>query len=1110
MNRQVQKKQLKKVKKRTPNKSLKLFGKQIKTDKTFKKQTGVDRFELSTYKKEKEPNRYVYDKDTKGILKMNIRTDDIKPINAVFKDWKIVKKPKKDIINADVVLKNKAVILKDTKYLYDNNAHFKGKITINLNDARKFKLVFNGNINDLVKDVKRELRTYLNGLQAQEGIFYNQDEFNNLVNNMTIEPLEFDENRQVYNMLVRLTYTIQLSDTEESRSKTYSFNGLYKDLNDFLVDKSIDYLSAFELTKENRDRTIENAINEKEILTDHTTGQSMTIDPQTMRMRDANAYNICNIFNNVIEMTQSDENCVKQYLKYQYKKISDKTIERIGTDEGVNCYDITNFTSKYNIKTLIYDIEGNIISSFYPEKPNKSYKSLVGISYNNHFYALKNEILNKVSIPTKTVIKKNIDNEFKKIIDDKIIPSNISIMLNDRQKQFKISSYSIKNDIFISNDNYDVCNMILDKFGLKDKITPYTTYKNICSILESVYIPENIYSFFKTNGKIGSYNYFNKNVDIERYYSNFKTIDHNKFYSNCLKDLDYLISTDMRQKEPKNIYYNSLNDIFDLVDHYLYIAKPYKPNVLMPNKGVYTGEHLYFCHSKNIHFEIFEEIETKRHQNYYSALIKDIYDKLTDEKYTKCMNQGKYEDLRKYIINIMIGKFEQDDYIASNYKVSKVCNFEERKKQDGYFIKYNDNLYFKVEKVNEVKKIMNKLPINIQVKEMSRRKLFDKINKLGIKDDDLVCINVDAITYINRGQKQTLSSKDWTKWKQIYKPFEYYENIKKTYDNEVDENINATFKLPQNKNNNILYNSYAGAGKTHTIINEIIPKEDNYIILTPSHNSAKEYYKLGVNCKVIQTYTYNNTIPDENVLIIDEIGLCDREAHILIYKCMLLNKKIYGLGDFRQLLPVNETAHFNTNNYLNHIFSEIKDIKTNYRNNFTTDYYDSLINSTDKIYLNGEVQKYNNDDYKTAEIIICFKNTTKDKYNKLMTEHLNIKFGDVGCKIICNSNDMKDKGIYNNFDFTIKDIIDDKIILDDDTEITKKELDKHFVLGYAITLYKAQGQQFKSFYYAVEDIRFLDGRSTYTLISRLKQDVKIPKKPKEKKHKIDKRFIIEF
>jgi hypothetical protein len=67
---------------------------------------------------------------------------------------------------------------------------------------------------------------------------------------------------------------------------------------------------------------------------------------------------------------------------------------------------------------------------------------LVGISYNNHFYALKNELLNKVSIPKNTIVKKDIDNEFKKIIDDKIIPSNISIMLNDKDKKLLlVSSY---------------------------------------------------------------------------------------------------------------------------------------------------------------------------------------------------------------------------------------------------------------------------------------------------------------------------------------------------------------------------------------------------------------------------------------------------------------------------------------------------------------------------------------------------------------------------------------------------------------------------------------------------------------------------------------------
>ena len=56
-------------------------------------------------------------------------------------------------------------------------------------------------------------------------------------------------------------------------------------------------------------------------------------------------------------------------------------------------------------------------------------------------------------------------------------------------------------------------------------------------------------------------------------------------------------------------------------------------------------------------------------------------------------------------------------------------------------------------------------------------------------------------------------------------------------------------------------------------------------------------------------------------------------------------------------------------------------------------------------------------------------------------------------------------------------------------QISLKEYDNHFELGYCRTLYSVQGDTLNSFYYPLEDKNFLNNRQVYTLISRLKQEL---------------------
>ena len=998
-------------------KQLELFGKKIRTDKGFKKQTGIDRFDLASYKREQKATRIFYDRETEQILKIDIKKQNPRNIKKndgilLFQSWRIQRVNNKKIIKADEIIKTMG-IFKNLNFLYENNATIKLFLTI--------------------------------------------------------------------------SYEFPLSDEFIVRSKTYIFNNNISELYNYIKEVMEVYLDSFPLDDDEKDRIIDNTIDNKriKIQSDFLAGDEFQYDYNIgeMKLREEKPFIITNLFNNIIKIKQpKNKNCVKEFLKIYYKKISNTTIDKLGNKKGVSSYEIKNFCKDYSIKCLLYDIEGNIITSHYPEKKNKSYKSLVGISYSNHLYPLKNQQLSKVRIPVKIEITNDTDDRFRKILLDSIIPSNIAIRI-DSDNKIKVSSFEHDKVKYIYNNDYETCVNILNTFGLKDNITPYTNLKNISKILESYYIKENTSSFLPIEIIKGGYNYINDNINHEENFENYITIDHNKFYSNCLHRLNYLITCDIRQDKVTKFKENPES----IIEHYLYIAKPKQSNILIPNKNVYTGEFLCYCLNEGVEFDILEEIETTRVNNYYKNMIEDIYSKVE-------------HTISKEIMNITIGKFEMMPDIEQKIFVSKVCNLDERRTdKEGLYLPYatknKEFIYLKIDKDEKVKNLLNKKPIAVQIKDNSRKILYEKLIELELDFNDIIAIETDSITFNDKDgkykkimNKEVYNSRNWKGWKIINKELDFFQERKKYM---YEEENNISFILENEENNNTLFNCYAGAGKTHKIINELIPKlKDDYLIVTPCHNASKTYYKQNLNCKVVQTFKFDNCMPKENNIIVDEIGLCDRDAQNFIYKCKLLGKTIYSFGDFRQLLPINNKKHFNSENYINHLYKKVIDMQTNYRNNFTIEYYNSLINSKSKIYLTNEVKKYRDTDYTKSDIIICITNEEKKIYNDLMCKYLKIKdICTIGAKIICNSNDLRNKNIYNNFDFTIEKIEDDLITLDTGDKITQDELKKNFEFGYSITLFKAQGQEFNSFYIPDTSLEYLNSRSTYTIISRLKQEL---------------------
>jgi len=782
---------------------------------------------------------------------------------------------------------------------------------------------------------------------------------------------------------------------------------------------------------------------------------------------------LARVFHEVIEYKQTDENCVKQHLRKIHKlpKKHKHLLEDLDP-KNITGKELKEYAEKINCKLLLYDITGNIIVDYYPTKKTR-YKSIVGINYNNHFYPLKNTKLKKINYKYEKVeIVKDIKKLLIQIIKEKKdIPYKIQIENNATfTGEIEIVSFIYDNIKYIQNDEYLECEKILSKFGLADKIYDSIRKLHLSFVIKQYYIQESINSFLPNHTRFTKSGYTYKNENFKYDYKDVKTLDKNKCYPFCLRDLTHLIVVDYSQD--KLVF-----DFDKLIDHYLYIVKVNKSSILLPDSNIYTGKHLKYCRNAGFDFKIMEGITTKKVDNCFRVMVMDMYQKLDEKDF-------------KEIFNIMIGSFERQNMPQLRYKLQKICNEDEADKSVGdiALLSNDSDLYCVLDKEITLKTHTQK-PISVQIKDASRRLLFEKIISLGLKEEDILQINTDSISFIDHHNLLDVIDTDrkgsyfsFEKWKVIkYKEIasatKYFDKILTFKTGDEKYNIN-----PKNE----LVDAMAGAGKTYDIINNLIPSlTSSYLVITPTHKSLKEYKRADINSSILQKYNFTNEIPEEDVLIIDEHGLIDSRGRDFVYKCAILNKQIISYGDYTQLPPV-EDRYCNSPHYLDMIFKNKREMYINHRNHFTKEYYDEIKNKPVSFGI-GEVKKHGLDNWKDADVILCFRNDIRDEYNKKKMEYLGFSdLSDVGMKVVCYTNKLRGKNIYNKYEFVIQENDGKKIVFDTGDVISLEQLEKNFRPNYATNLYGIQCESINSYYYCEEDYRFLTPRGCYVVVSRLK------------------------
>lgn len=221
-------------------------------------------------------------------------------------------------------------------------------------------------------------------------------------------------------------------------------------------------------------------------------------------------------------------NCVLSYVQRAYPKISKKVVSQFFDKPDTCGNDLIEFCKKYNIYCKLYNIDKTIV---YDNKipHNKSYKDLIAIIANNHFYPHGDS---KVIVPEiNNVLINDIDKDNNIIIEtnkamyvqDGILEnkSKLTRVINDEEFIFEIDSLFFKgmcpNFKYISEDLLKMKSLVYNhpqiesriKFEIDMNKAFYTVAKEIikCESQFPIFTASEIYMKFD-QPSISDYNYY--------------------------------------------------------------------------------------------------------------------------------------------------------------------------------------------------------------------------------------------------------------------------------------------------------------------------------------------------------------------------------------------------------------------------------------------------------------------------------------------------------------------------------------------------------------------------------------------------------------------------
>lgn len=812
--------------------------------------------------------------------------------------------------------------------------------------------------------------------------------------------------------------------------------------------------------------------------------------------------------------TINNKSCVLHYLQKYYgnTKRFKKIIKNISDKIEWNLGELIQFLEHSKISYYCY--LQNLKCYKFNRFSNKQ-KTFIFIASNEHIYPVTKKEVKSLKKFTSDDIK-NIKyvEDINKFVEKELLINPITkfrVKTHDKC-ELKFERVLIGNTLYVTDKNLeDSYKLFTELFGMFPISFNYRIYD----------------AFFYIANKNDLFSTYDNNINRARpvYYNNpnvkgdLMAIDKNKAYSYSLFKLDYIPIFNSKTLVEQ---YNK-NHTFDKYNFY-YISKTLKNTRGFIKAGWVSGYRL-------IH--MFNDVEI-------TYIKKPILKKNPFKELIKKM-MDKNPNLSKFIINCFIGVCQiLKPSSFTVYKDLTINKDESLYLGDGFNADIEGKFYFNQKVIDPKNKFnINMLPLSIYVIDNAVNILLEKIIKLKSRNIELVIrtIKTDSITFSANNMRkfyEECTDKDFKKWKiepvkiNNKKSLGKIEEIKDYDSPEILNNIDAKkTDWEELIKNNVLFDCYAGSGKTFLCLKNIIPliKDEKYIIIGAQHKPLSEYYDLGLNANVIHFYTYNQLKKYEfrkyKYIIVDECGLLAPSHLDYIYQNMGTDTKLLFFGDKKQFKPYGyDGVPLLYNLCILKMFDIIVKLKTNYRNHYTIQNYDDMIKLKYKLtdYENKLFNRY-------GKINISITRKTRDKINNHYTKDWIQKFGDLKVKKggrlltqftkLNKYNELLKLGLYNCMFLTIVDFNEKTIILKTDNnkiiEVPENLFKDNFNYGYCLTAFRAQGMTIKYDDLGLWDKKYIinNGTALYVVLSRIQNDrarslLDSKEKPKVKKPKVKK------
>lgn len=801
------------------------------------------------------------------------------------------------------------------------------------------------------------------------------------------------------------TYSVEYSHVGEIRDGSIFYEGLVGDIHDFLYEHITSIHPSVSV--------------DIEILSAETipVNQSIPMNYNFNRMTLSDTIDnliLSKYVDNLMVLPKRDgtNTCVYDFLNWGVSKHIDvKKYDK----ENIVLSDVINDLEKHKIPITIYDVDGNVIKNI--TTPDSRIKKLYCIVHNNHLYPMRNKLNSIVNGNTNVVYEKNCNDKFKEIIMSGIEPFDVKLKYkpNIDDKNVYIKSFKTNDSIYVSDEELFNFIPISKKIDVKidyDISSHSMLFKKLME-LNSDFRP---YSTIPESFKFIKSPIVYRNENVEALYSR----DGNSFYIHIAKSLPFLIKCDYTTDEPC-IYTDE-----PIIDHNLYLCEPIEENFLINDRNIYSGIFIkeVMENFPDTKFKILEYINCSRLPNVFTKFIDDIQSIIPQidpqiNQQTDPQTNPEWKTI-KTIITKMFGIFQMSKDIGTPIKIEYdgiFTEFEMNTKNYNFdYIPINEKYNLKYHSVNQPKSIKTLKPIGMMIMDFAKLEMmkFMKIN--GIKLENIAQIKTDSI-YTNIPFKT-----DPSKIIGQFKEEKICEKKLLSHTPLSIENLSDVSLFPQSNagENCTIVLQYAGAGKTYTIINEIIPSNPNYIVLCSRHKALDEYRKYKLNHSIICA-SITETFMEYDTIIVDEIGMVDRSTWKIIINLILAGKKVICYGDFNQFPDIDVLKSTNTqyippkdrpldyNTYIPKEFGtlpktmiyflfnkvDMYESYVNHRNDFTIAYYNSLIKKeidpVMEIMVNSTpIEKLNFSVYddKTRDHIITYTKESRNVYNGIIMKKL--------------------------------------------------------------------------------------------------------------------------